>query len=323
MEREPEKLDLLDISPGLEEFREDLLEGLRQPQKQVSSKYLYDQRGSVLFDRICEVDEYYPTRTESQIMRDNADQMADAIGPESMIVEYGSGSSIKTHILLDCLDQPRAYVPIDICRDHLMQSSARIADAYPDLEVLSLCADFTAKLELPEPQSAVGRRVVFFPGSTIGNLTQETAEVCLTNMRENCGDDGGVLIGVDLEKDTDILRAAYNDAAGVTAAFNLNLLERINRELDADFDLDVFDHQAVFNAERTRMEMHLRSLANQTVRVGDETVSFAKGETIHTENSHKYSLDRFRAMAANASLSVKKVWTDEKKLFSVQYLRAS
>ena len=311
---------LTDLEPGIEQMRDEVVDGLTQRRKTISSKYLYDLRGSQLFDRICELDEYYPTRTELGIMRDSIDEIAELTGPSCLLIEYGSGSSLKTRILLDRLEEVAGYVPVDISRAHLLASAKGVNADYPALEVLPVCADFTAQFEVPECDRPIGTRLLYFPGSTIGNLQPDKAVDLLRNAVETCGPDGGMLIGVDLKKDAAILERAYDDAAGVTAAFNKNVLVRLNRELGADFDVDQFQHEAIYNDEKGRIEMHLRSRRAQVVRVGGTEISFEAGETIHTEISHKYSISEFAALASAAGFTVDRVWTDAKSWFSVQYL---
>ena len=234
-------------------------------------------------------------------------------------MEYGSGSSKKTRILLDHADDLAGYVPIDISRDHLLQAAETIADRYPDLAVLPVCADYTADYHFPEPDIPPKRTVVYYPGSTIGNFTPEAARDFLAHIADQVGPEGGLLIGVDLQKDEALLHAAYNDADGVTAAFNKNVLRRINRELDAGFDLDRFRHEAIYNAVEGRIEMHLVSTADQRVTVAGIDIDFATGERITTEYSYKYTVEGFAALADEAGWSVKEVWTDDDQLFSVQY----
>lgn len=315
------ELSLHDFEPEAEVFRREVFEGLAKSQKQLHCKYLYDERGSQLFDAICETEDYYPTRTELAIMETYVDDMAQLLGPGCLLIEYGSGSSLKTRILLDRLRELAGYVPIDISRDHLMKAADIIRQQYPDIPVLPVCADYTeGEFVLPDCPKPVNRRVVYFPGSTIGNFDRDVAKRFLARMKKVCGAHGAVLLGVDLKKDPHILEAAYDDSEGVTAAFNLNILHRINRELGANFDVHNFVHRAIYNPERGRMEMYLESQVDQTVRFPDREFSFAKGERIHTENSHKYSLDEFRALAENLGYRVAKVWTDPNDLFSVQCL---
>ena len=314
-----ETLPLLDFHPETESLRDEVLAGLQDQPKHLPSKFFYDERGSKLFDAICELDEYYPTRTELAIMRAHIDAMVEALGPRVRLVEYGSGSSLKTRILLDHLPAPAGYVPVDISREHLLQAAEEIAEQYPEVPVLPVCADYTSDYRLPDPGRTVERTAIYYPGSTIGNFTPETARDFLAHMAQRVGSNGGLLIGVDLQKDRDLLYAAYNDAEGVTAAFNKNLLRRINRELDADFSLDRFRHEAIYNAEHGRIEMHLVSETAQRVTVNDVEIPFEAGERICTEYSYKYTLDGFAELAESAGWSVEQVWTDDEQLFSVQY----
>ena len=319
MDTTSQALPLVDEAPETESFREAVLDGLRKPQKKIPSKFLYDDRGSKLFDRICEQEEYYPTRTEMSIMRAHADEMAENIWPRARLVEYGSGSSRKIRVLLDHLEDPAVYVPIDISWEHLFEAAEALAADYPTLPVQPLCADYTSRIDLPAPPAPVARTVGYYPGSTIGNFQPDDARGFLSRVADTVGPDGGLLIGVDLQKDVDVLEAAYNDAAGVTAAFNKNLLRRMNRELDATFDPDRFEHLSVWNEEKGCIESFLRSRAAQTVTVAGHSFSFEEGETIHTEYSYKYTLDGFAALAEAAGFSVETVWTDDRSYFSVQY----
>lgn len=304
-------------------FLEEALAGLRQAQKTLPCKYFYDQRGSQLFDRICELPEYYPTRTEAGIMADNIAAMASVFGEDCLLIEYGSGSSTKTRILLDHLPHLAGYVPMDISREHLHQTAESLASAYPNIDILPLCADYTAPFELPETDRPVRSRVVYFPGSTIGNFHRPEAAAFLGRIAEVCGPGGALLVGVDLRKSAAVLEPAYNDSLGVTAEFNLNLLRRMNRELGADFEVAHFAHAAWYDEAIGRIEMHLVSLRAQTVRLGGEAVRFAEGETLWTECSYKYSLPEFALLAATAGFGVREVWTDRDRKFSVQYLTVS
>jgi dimethylhistidine N-methyltransferase len=299
-------------------FRLDFLEGMSQPQKRIPCKYLYDDEGARLFEAICELDEYYPTRAETRILRDNLPEIAALIGPQRTIVELGSGSGVKTRLLLDALDTPVAYIPIDVSRKQLLESSDLLARDFPELQVLPLCADFTDDFALPRPEEDPA--VIFFPGSTLGNFEPDQAEMFLERMAALIGSEGALLLGVDLKKDHALLHRAYNDAQGVTAAFNLNLLARANRELDADFDLSRFRHEALYNPDAGRIEMHLVSLQPHPVWIGDRKFSFSPGESICTEHSYKYSLEEFRDLAERAGLHVARTWTDEQDWFSLQYL---
>ncbi|MBT8131851.1 MAG: L-histidine N(alpha)-methyltransferase [Gammaproteobacteria bacterium] len=298
----------------------EILAGLKKPQKLLSPKYFYDQRGSQLFDQITRLPEYYPTETEVQIMIENLDEIVQMIGPQASLIEFGSGSSTKTHILLANLRKLAAYVPVEISRDHLIEAAEHIAERYPEIEVLPICADFTKPFGLPEPQVQPIKNVVFFPGSTIGNFSPDAAQELLRTMASEAKKDGALLIGVDLKKDKATLERAYNDEAGVTAAFNLNILTRINRELEADFDVDAFEHRAIYNEVHGRIEMHLVSLLKQSVSIAGKLIHFEDGEHLLTECSHKYSPEDFAALAEPAGFRVARVWTDANDLFSVQYL---
>jgi dimethylhistidine N-methyltransferase len=300
-------------------FCDALQEGLSRTPKRIPSKFFYDAAGSELFERITALDEYYPTRTELGILKTHAAEIAELIGPQVELVEFGAGALRKVRILLDVLKSPRAYVPVDIAGDYLMQVVRTLEGDYPDLQLNPVIADFTRPIALGPLDSGAMRRAGFFPGSTIGNFGRAEAVSFLRHARATLNG-GGLLIGVDLVKDPAILHAAYNDAEGVTEAFNKNLLVRANRELDADFDLGAFAHYACYNPVAQRIEMYLVSMAEQRVHIGGETVHFAQGEAIHTEDSHKYTLDGFRALAAEAGYVPRKVWTDPAELFSIQWL---
>ncbi len=304
----------------LAEFRADVLRGLSAPARELPCKYFYDEAGSGLFERITELEEYYLTRTELAIMRQHAADMAGLLGPRCLLIEYGSGSSTKTRLLLDRLREPAGYVPIDVSAEPLRRAAGAIAAAYPHVEVLPLCADFTRPPELPVPRRQPARRVVYFPGSTIGNFTPDEAVALLRRTAALCGRGGGLLLGADLVKDARVLEAAYNDRLGVTAAFNLNLLVRINRELGADCAIDQFAHRAVYNADASRIEMYLVSRRAQRVHVGGAEFAFAAGEAIRTEYSYKYRLRDLQEIAAAAGFEVERFWTDEREYFSVHYL---
>jgi dimethylhistidine N-methyltransferase len=300
--------------------RDEILAGLTRRPKNVASKYLYDRRGSELFEEICELPEYYPTRTETALLADRAGEIARLIGPDAEVVEFGSGASTKIRLLLSALKRPAGYIPIDISGEHLHLSVAPLREDFPDLTIAPVVGDFTETLGLPEPAGA-GMRVGFFPGSTIGNFTPAAARDFLASAGETLGRDAGFLVGVDLKKDLAILHAAYNDEAGVTAAFNLNLLARLNREADADFDLEQFSHKAVYNETLGRIEMHLVGHAEQTVTVAGRQIRFAEGETIHTESSYKYELDQFADLARRSGWRPVAAWTDPRRLFSLHFLR--
>jgi dimethylhistidine N-methyltransferase len=297
----------------------EILTGLRLPEKMISPKYFYDERGSQLFDEITHLPEYYPTETELGIMLDNMPEMCGMIGKKASLIEYGSGSSRKTRALLDSLQQPAAYVPVDISEDHLLLSAEKIRSEHPGLEVLPVVADFTRPFDLPDPSIMPRRNIVYFPGSTIGNFTKDDAQELLGLMHQEAGADGAMLIGVDLEKDPAIIERAYNDSAGVTAEFNLNMLTHLNREFGFDFDVSAFSHSAHYDADAGRMEIRLISAKAQVVTSGNERIEIDDGEAILTEYSHKYTLEGFAEMAERAGFEVRKVWTDPDDLFSVQY----
>jgi dimethylhistidine N-methyltransferase len=312
-------IEFHDFAHAEESFRDALLHGLGASPKHIPCKFLYDDRGSALFERICELPEYYPTRTEMRLLRHRGAEIAGVIGPHCQLVEFGSGASLKVRILLDALDRPAAYVPIDISRQHLRTSAAALARDYPDLDVIALCADYTRPI--PLPPAGEGRRVGFFPGSTIGNFTPAEAVAFLRSWTVRLNG-GGMLVGVDLKKDAAVLHAAYNDAAGITADFNLNLLARVNRELDGDFDLDAFAHVAYWDAEAGRIAIFIESLREQTASAAGRRIHFAAGERIHTEDSYKYSVAEFRDLALKAGFRPAHVWTDPQALFSLHYLEA-
>lgn len=320
MNSTPSRISFHDFQPDTGSFREDVLNGLAQPQKELPPKYFYDPRGCELFEAICELPEYYLTRTETAMMQRLAPEMARCLGEGCVLVEYGSGNSRKTRILLEAL-RPPVYMPIDIAGDQLRATAAELGQVFPRLEVVAVCADYTRSLSFPEWKSGdVRRTVVYFPGSTIGNLTQAEALAFLRDTVSLVGDGGAMLVGVDLKKERRVLDAAYDDARGVTAEFNLNLLRRINRELGADFDPARFRHRAFYSEERSRIEMHLVSVGAQRVSVAGRRFEFRDGETIHTENSCKYSVAEFRELARQAGFRSAQTWTDADQLFSVHYL---
>ena len=316
-------------APDLDAFRRDVLRGLASSPRCIPSKYFYDERGSQLFVAITETEEYYPTRTEQAIMDAHVHEMADAIGPRAILIEYGSGSSRKTRTLLDALDpgaHPErglvAYVPIDISRSHLHATAETLRHAYPSLLIAPVAADYTGDFALPTLPTA-NKHVVYFPGSTIGNFSRRQATAFLAHAAETAGPGGGLLIGIDLVKDRATLEAAYDDAAGVTAQFNLNLLHRINRELGGTFDPDGFRHLAVWNDDERRIETYLVSQREQTATVAGVPFRFDDGERIHTENSHKYTVEGFAEEAAGAGFELKRAWTDERGWFAVLYFEAA
>ncbi|MFG6496448.1 L-histidine N(alpha)-methyltransferase [Fictibacillus sp. UD] len=296
----------------------EVLNGLRAEKKTISPKYFYDKKGSELFEAITMLAEYYPTRTELFILNKYRDEMAAAIGTDTALVEFGSGSSEKVRTLLEAMPELKEYVPIDISKDFLYQSARALSIEYPHLNVHAVSADYTEKFEVPKLASA--SKAVFFPGSTIGNFEPHERINFLKMTADFLKPNGGLLIGVDMKKDHAVLNAAYNDSKGITSQFNTNLLNRLNRELLADFNLENFHHHAFYHAEKGRVEMHLVSLKNQTITIGSEQVTFAEGETIHTENSYKFTIEEFQDIAAGCGFTPKKVWVDEKNWFSMHYL---
>jgi dimethylhistidine N-methyltransferase len=308
-----------------ESFREDVIAGLSLPQKALPPKYFYDARGSRLFEAICRLPEYYPTRCELALTRAHLGAIARFAGGRGSagvtLIEYGSGESVKSRLLIRAM-RPASYIPIDISREALAAAAGRLGREFPWLRVVAVHGDFSQPLKIPAPEGA-GRRVVYFPGSTIGNLTPDEAHAFLRMTRGQVGPHGAMLVGVDLKKDATVLHAAYNDARGVTARFNLNVLGRINRELGADFDLRGFRHYAFYNAALGRIEMHLVSLRRQAASVGRYRFGFDAGESIHTENSYKYSIAEFQALAARAGFRGAKVWLDRRGMFSLHGLVAA
>ena len=302
-------------------FREDVIAGLSLPQKALPPKYFYDAQGSRLFEAICRLKEYYPTRSELALTRGHISEIARFTRKNSTLIEYGSGESVKSRLLIQAL-RPSAYIAVDISADALRHATAKLRRLFPWLDVRAVHGDFSRPLKIPMAQ-ARGRRVVYFPGSTIGNLTPGEAHAFLRMTRGQVGPRGAMLVGVDLKKDANVLHAAYNDAQGVTAAFNLNLLARINRELGGDFRLRRFRHYAFYNVALGRIEMHLVSLVPQSVNVGNFRFAFDAGESIHTENSYKYSIAGFRALARSAGFRGEKVWLDPQGLFSLHGLTAA
>ncbi len=298
----------------------EILAGLSKSPKRISPKYFYDERGSQLFDEITRLPEYYLTTTEVAIMQDSIGEIADLVGPEASLIEFGSGSSLKTRILLQHLHELAVYVPVDISEGHLLESAARVRAEFPHLEVLPVVADFTKPFGLPSPRVMPRRNLVYFPGSTIGNLERAEALELLKVMYLEAGAGGALLIGVDLQKDPAIIEAAYNDSAGVTAEFNLNMLRRMNHDYGADFNLDAFVHQARYDPAAGRVVICLVSRRRQEVTIGGHVLNIAKGEGILTEYSHKYTPKGFATMAREAGFEVEHVWMDEQRLFSVQFL---
>jgi dimethylhistidine N-methyltransferase len=312
--------NVLDPDRLLAEARAEIVAGLTARQKLISPKYFYDETGSRLFDEICDLPEYYPTRTEQRIMRRHLPEMAGLVGPQAAVIEFGAGSNAKARQLLRHLEQPVAYVPVEISGEYLAGQAAELEAEFPELSIQPVVADFTKPFDLPEHPEDPARNLVFFPGSTIGNFTPPDARDLLEVMRCEAKPGGALLIGVDLVKDIDIVLAAYNDSQGVTAAFNLNALRNLNETLGTDFDLDGFEHEAIYDTKHQRIEMRLVSRRAQWVEIDGETIEFDEGEHIVTEYSHKYSVDTFRSLASDAGWSCEALWVDERRLFSVHYL---
>ena len=302
-------------------FAKDVVDGLSNDQKTLPCKYFYDTEGSRLFEEICLLDEYYITRAELSLIDAIKSDIAERIGKDATIIEPGAGAGIKIQKLLNALDTPNTYIPIDISQDFLDYSESKINEQFPRLDVQPIQADFTAPIDFEEAE-ATNNRVVFFPGSTIGNFSPAQATELLSNLAELASKDGSVIVGFDLKKPVKKIEAAYNDAKGVTAQFNKNILVRINRELDADIDIDSFEHEAIFNEQESRIEMHLKSKKSQTIEIENQTFKFGKSETIHTENSYKYSNDAFKSLAENAGLTSLASWTDRDSLVSMHYLKS-
>lgn len=319
----PSNFSFLDLAPKTASFLDEVLAGFSKPRKSIPAKFFYDAQGSTLFEDICALPEYYPTRVELDIMRRYVDEMVARLGRECTLVEYGSGSSTKTRLLLRALS-PVAYVPIDISREQLRASGMQVAREFPSVQVTAVCADYSYPINLPALNGAgSGRTIVYFPGSSIGNFDPGETLHFLRNVIGVAGPGGGLLVGVDLKKNPATLHAAYNDAAGITAQFNLNLLARMNRELFANFDLPSFAHYAFYDPNKGRIEMHLVSTRNQTATVGGREFRFREGETIHTENSCKYTVAEFRQLAEQVGFRWEHAWVDPEQLFSVHYLVAA
>jgi len=319
MSHEPGRVAVLDLEPAKSDFLSETLAGLSRTLRTLPCKYFYDERGAALFQKICELPEYYITRTETAILRLHAHEMAQCIGARCELIGLGTGAGTKTRILLEELEAPAVYIPIDISKEQLRQSTALFHQLFPQLEILPVCTDYLQPFDLPDPLRIPARRIVYFPGSTIGNFEPSEATEFLRRIVDLCGKDGGLLIGVDLQKDSDVLERAYNDSQGVTAQFNLNLLRRANRELDADFDLERWRHRAIYNSRVGRIEMHLISEIDQTVHVADREFHFRCGERIITEFSYKYTPEGFTALADGAGFDFARMWTDDARLFGVFY----
>jgi dimethylhistidine N-methyltransferase len=316
----PEHRDIGPSPAGIG-LQEEILQGLRGVPRSLPCKLFYDEAGSRLFDRICELPDYYPTRTEIGILHDHAGEMAATMGSGCVVIELGSGSSIKTRLLLDRLRSTVAYIPVDISGEHLTATTARMQQTYPNLRILPLEADYTQPLEIPDVPELGARRIVYFPGSTIGNFTPEQARTFLERLARMARSGGGLLLGVDLKKDPTVLHAAYNDSQGVTAAFNLNILRHVNRLMNADFYVGQWQHRALYNEAEGRIEMHLVSQVRQSVSVNGARFRFDPGETILTEYSYKYTTDEVAELARDL-FTVQHIWTDRRKYFCVMFMTA-
>jgi dimethylhistidine N-methyltransferase len=312
--------ELIDLLPSTNNLLREVLVGLSKSQKSIPPKFLYDKKGSEIFEKICELPEYYPTRAETEILKTYSGEMAEIIGENALVIEPGSGSGEKVRFLLRELHSPAGYVPIEISKEILLRMTEELGDEFPDLKVLPVCADFSQDIDLPlSVENQSGRKIIFFPGSTIGNLTPVDAITFLRKFSKLMEPNGGLIIGVDLKKDKETFQLAYDDPKGVTAEFNLNLLERLNRELGASFEKRNFRHEAFYNEELGRVEMHLKSVIPQLVRVNQTVFRFREGETIHTENSYKYAVEEFCELCAKARLKIKHHWKDSRNFFCVYY----
>lgn len=312
-------VEFVDMKPRMADFRNEILHGLSETPKRIPPKFFYDERGSRLFESITETGEYYVTKAEEEIIRDNGDDISEQIGENRYVIEYGSGNSQKTRLLIESLKSPKAYALIDISHDAVQRSAENLSSTFPDLRVISICADYLRMGEIPDIDG-MPKRVIVFLGSTIGNFEPENAckflDLCAHDMNEG----EGMLVGVDMKKDLDVLNSAYNDSAGYTAEFNLNLLWRIKRELKTDIDPDKFSHRAFFNEDLGRIEMHLVSDVEQDVDIEGKIFHFDRGESIHTENSYKYSIEQFSRLAQSSGLRVRKFWKDSRDYFSLFFL---
>lgn len=312
-------INIRDFHSDNNNFRTDAIFGLQKKQKEIPAKYLYDEYGSKLFQSICLLDEYYIPRIEKSIMQSNIGEIVDLLGDNVVLIEYGCGDCTKTRILLSHLHYPLTYVPVDISRRQLKAISKELLLDYPGIEIIPICADYSNSVSIPIPKKE-GKTVIYFPGSSVGNFDPNSAKKFLKRIHKLCGEDGALLIGIDLKKDPSVLYRAYNDHKNLTATFNLNILERMNRDLGSDFKIEDFAHCAFYNKSKGRVEMHLVSLKEQVVHLDKMNISFTKGESIWTESSYKYHIQEFEHIANTAGFTLKRVWTDEKQWFSVMYL---
>lgn len=309
--------------PESSDFLADVLAGLSSNPRTLPCKYFYDERGAALFQKICELPEYYVTRTELDILDRNRADIASQLGPKIELIGLGTGAGTKTRILIEALEDPAVYIPVDISEKQLRESTPLFREIFPNVEILPVCADYLQPVVLPEPRRKPARKIVYFPGSTIGNFEPDEAGQFLHRIANVCRGGGGLLIGVDLKKERQVLEAAYNDSAGVTAQFNLNLLERINRELGANFDLDHWRHRAIYNSNAGRIEMHLISDGDQFVDLDEHKFHFPHGDKIITEFSYKYAPDEFAALAGKNGFEFVRMWTDEARLFGLFYFNCT
>jgi dimethylhistidine N-methyltransferase len=309
--------------PETSDLLSDVIAGLSSDPRTLPCKYFYDERGAALFRKICELPEYYITRTEIDILDRHRAEIASQLGPNIELIGLGTGAGTKTRVLIEALDKPAAYIPVDISEKQLRKSSMLFRKIFPDLEILPVCADYLQPVVLPSPRHKAARNIVYFPGSTIGNFEPKEALEFLRRVANVSGQGGGLLIGADLQKDPSVIEAAYNDSAGVTAQFNLNLLARLNRGIGADFDLGQWQHRAIYNSDAGRIEMYLISATDQTVHIGDREFHFRAGEKILTEHSYKHTPEGFIALAGQAGFDFVKLWTDDARLFGVFYFSCS
>lgn len=323
MNRETGRAAVLDLEPAQSDFLKETIAGLSSTPRTLPCKFFYDDRGSALFSKICQLPEYYVTRTELKILNEKSAEIASLLGEKIELIGLGTGAGTKTRVLLEKLHEPVAYIPVDISSEQLRQSTALFQQLFPQLQILPVSADYLQPVALPTAARTAARKIVYFPGSTIGNFEPRTALDFLRRINRVCGEAGGLLIAVDLQKDQDILEGAYNDEQGVTAQFNLNLLARANDELGADFDLERWEHRAIYNSTEGRIEMHLVSQRDQNVHVANREFHFQAGEAIITEFSYKYTPEGFSALAHKAGFKFEKMWTDDARLFGVFYFTVS
>jgi len=308
-----------DSSQASGTFKAEIIAGLKHTPKRIQSKFFYDERGSRLFEEITLLEEYYLTRVEIEILQKYLSEMAALIGPKAVVIEFGTGAGVKTRMLIEALDKPKSFIPIDISREQLNEASRELAARFPSLDIRPVCADYTSTIAIPLDSETAGKKIVFFPGSTIGNFTPEEAVGFLRQVAKLAGPDGALLIGFDRNKSTKVLEDAYNDNLGITAKFNLNLIHRINREFAVNIPVENFDHFAFFNNDESRIEMHLISRVEQTLMLGGEEIHLGAGEHIITEYSYKYSSPAFQGLLGSSGFVVQARWTDSNGYFEVCY----